>query len=177
MLQINHRESHDVDIFLRDAQLLGFLDPQKHDFQFDIQPADSTGDGARFLKLAFDIGEIDFIVDESKTAEPTIEQVIEGQNTLLETIPEIATKKIIHRGTTPQPRDIFDIAAAAEKHSDSIILALRQYKPEVAQAIKALDRLNADFVRKAISDLQIRETFLSLAESALDRTKEILRAV
>jgi nucleotidyltransferase AbiEii toxin of type IV toxin-antitoxin system len=28
MLQINHRESNDVDIFLRDAQLLSFLDPR-----------------------------------------------------------------------------------------------------------------------------------------------------
>jgi Nucleotidyl transferase AbiEii toxin, Type IV TA system len=79
MLQIDHRESHDVDIFLRDPQLLPFLDPQKHDFEFDIEPVDYTGDGARFLKLAFDVGEIDFIVDESKTALPTIERVIEGQ--------------------------------------------------------------------------------------------------
>lgn len=29
MIQIGHRESHDVDIFLDDAQLLGFLDPSK----------------------------------------------------------------------------------------------------------------------------------------------------
>lgn len=27
ILQINHRESHDVDIFLPDPQLLAFLDP------------------------------------------------------------------------------------------------------------------------------------------------------
>jgi hypothetical protein len=72
MLQIDHRESRDVDIFLRDPQLLGFLDPQKHDFQFDIEPADYTGDGARFLKLAFDIGEIDFIVDEQKQPSPRL---------------------------------------------------------------------------------------------------------
>jgi len=32
MLQIDHRESHDVDFFLRDPQLLPFLDPQKRDF-------------------------------------------------------------------------------------------------------------------------------------------------
>jgi hypothetical protein len=28
MLQIDHRESHDVDIFLTDPQLLASLDPQ-----------------------------------------------------------------------------------------------------------------------------------------------------
>jgi Nucleotidyl transferase AbiEii toxin, Type IV TA system len=47
MLQINHRESHDVDIFLSDAQQLPFLDPQKHDFDFEIQPTAYEGDGAR----------------------------------------------------------------------------------------------------------------------------------
>jgi hypothetical protein len=46
MLQINHRESRDVDIFLSDPQLLPFLDPQKHDFEFEIRPAASEGDGA-----------------------------------------------------------------------------------------------------------------------------------
>jgi hypothetical protein len=72
MLQIDHRESHDVDIFLRDPQLLGFLDPQKHDFQFEIQPADYTGDGAMSLKLVFDMGQIDFIVDEPKPLSPRL---------------------------------------------------------------------------------------------------------
>jgi Nucleotidyl transferase AbiEii toxin, Type IV TA system len=54
MLQIDHRESHDVDIFLDDPQLLGFLDPAKHDFDFEILPSGyDTGDGFGFLKLAF----------------------------------------------------------------------------------------------------------------------------
>jgi len=38
MLRINHRESRDIDIFLSDPQVLAFLDPQKRDFQFEIQP-------------------------------------------------------------------------------------------------------------------------------------------
>lgn len=40
MLQIDHRISHDIDIFLPDPQFLPFLDPQKHDFNFEIRPAD-----------------------------------------------------------------------------------------------------------------------------------------
>lgn len=177
MLQIDHRKSHDIDIFLRDPQLLAFLDPQKHDFRFDILPVDCAGDGARFLKLVFDVGEIDFIVDGPKTVEPTTVRMIEGQDTLLETITEITTKKIIHRGSMPQPRDIFDIAAAGEEHSQSMISGLREYKAQVAQALRALGNLNPDFVRKAILELQIQGKFLPLAETALDRTKEILQAV
>jgi hypothetical protein len=59
MLQVGHRESHDVDIFLPDAQLLPFLDPKLHDFEFEIRPSDYGGDGTGFLKLAFvGLGEI-----------------------------------------------------------------------------------------------------------------------
>lgn len=94
MLQIDHRESNDVDIFLQDPQLLSFLDPQKRDFKFEMRPADYQGDGARFLKLAFqDIGEIDFIVSQSKTVTPTVQRDIEGELTQLETLPEIITKR------------------------------------------------------------------------------------
>ena len=73
MLQIDHRESRDVDIFLPDPQLLSYLDPKLHDFKFEIFPADHDGDGSGFLKIAFkDIGEIDFIVGLSLTLWATV---------------------------------------------------------------------------------------------------------
>jgi hypothetical protein len=114
MLQIGHRESHDVDIFLSDPQLLPFLDPNLHDFEFEIRPSDYGGDGTGFLKLAFEgIGEVDFIVAHALTDIPTTKQTIEGEDVDLETVAEIIAKKIHYRGATIKPRDIFDIAAAA----------------------------------------------------------------
>jgi hypothetical protein len=69
MLQIDHRESHDVDIFLPDSQYLGFLHPEKRDFDLEIRPVGCDGDGTSFLKLVFeDIGEIDFIVGQANIA-------------------------------------------------------------------------------------------------------------
>ena len=120
MVQIGHRESHDVDIFLPDAQLLPFLDPQKRDFDFEILPSDYTGDGTTFLKLALEIGEIDFIVAQSLTSSPTTRTTVAGEAVSLETIPEIIAKKIYHRGASIMPRDIFDIAAGRERHADAI---------------------------------------------------------
>lgn len=178
MLQIDHRESHDVDIFLEDPQLLPFLDPQKHDFEFQILPSDYLGDGTTSLKLVFTgIGEIDFIVDQPKTAEPTILRQVEGEDTLLETIPEIITKKIVHRGASIKPRDIFDIAAGSEQFEEPIIAALRGYRADVAQTIAALTRLNPEFVNSAISELIIKEKFSAIAKIALERTKQILHAI
>jgi nucleotidyltransferase AbiEii toxin of type IV toxin-antitoxin system len=79
MLQIDHRESHDVDIFLNDPQQLPFLDPQRRDFKFEIQPDDYEGDGIRSLKLVFSVGEIDFVVAGALTSSPTIQREIEGE--------------------------------------------------------------------------------------------------
>jgi hypothetical protein len=53
MVQIGHRESHDVDIFLPDAQLLPFLDPQKRDFDFEILPS-------RLYRRWYDVPETGF---------------------------------------------------------------------------------------------------------------------
>ena len=95
MLRINHRESHDVDIFLTDPQLLSLLDPQKRDFQFEIPPSDCQSDGARFLKLGFGpIGEIDFIVADTLTTAPAKHYIVEGEAVLLGAVPEIITKKM-----------------------------------------------------------------------------------
>ncbi|WP_354416788.1 hypothetical protein [Mesorhizobium shonense] len=50
MIQIDHRESHDIDIFLDDAQLLGFLDPSHSGLRFDPMPSDYQSDRLRFQK-------------------------------------------------------------------------------------------------------------------------------
>ncbi len=178
MLRIGHRESHDVDVFLPDPQLLSFLDPQKRDFQFEIQPADYQGDGSSFQKIAFkSLGEIDFIVGHAMTALPTTRVVVEGEATLLETVPEIIAKKIYYRGSSIKPRDIFDIAAAGEQHAAFVVEALRSYRDEVDVTLKTIDRLNPDFVHGAIAQLSIKDKFRPIAKTALQRTKEILRAV
>jgi hypothetical protein len=178
MLQIDHRESHDVDIFLPDAQLLPFLDPKLHDFEFEIQPSDYGGDGSGFLKLAFDgIGEIDFIVGQALTAPSTTKQTVEGEEVDLETVAEIITKKIHYRGASIKPRDIFDIAAAAKIDRDAIVEALSLYKDDVTKTLAAIERLSPDFVNAAVAALAIKDQFKPVAETALEDAKEVLRLV
>jgi Nucleotidyl transferase AbiEii toxin, Type IV TA system len=178
MLQINHRESNDVDIFLSDPQFLSFLDPQKRDFQFEIWPTASDGDGVSFQKLVFkDVGEIDFIIGHAMTSSPAIRAIIEGEATQLETIPEIIAKKIYYRGSSIKPRDIFDIAAAAEEHAESVIHALSAYRAEVQATLEVIDKLNPDFVNGAIAQLSIKDKFHPVAKTALKRSRELLQAV
>lgn len=178
MLQVGHRESHDVDIFLPDAQLLPFLDPKTHDFEFEIRPSDYRGDGAGFLKLAFDgIGEIDFIVGQALTTPSTTKQTVEGEEVDLETVAEIITKKIHYRRASIKPRDIFDIAAAAKIDRDAIVAALRAYKNDVASTLAAIERLNPDFVKATISELAIKDRFKLIADTALGDAVGVLRSI
>jgi len=178
MLQIDHRESRDVDIFLLDPQLLALLDPEKNDFEFEIEPDEYGGDGTRSLRIAFaGVGEIDFIVAGTLTSSPTTQAIVEGKTVLLETIPEIITKKIYHRGASITPRDIFDIAAAGEEHEASLIAELRSYGEEVKQTLAAIEKLNPSFVKDVIAQLAIKDQYKTTAETALEKTKTILGAV
>ena len=168
MLQIDHRESHDVDIFLPDAQLHAFLDPKLHDFEFEIRPSDYVCDGTGFIKLAFaGVGEIDFIVGHALTATPTAKRLIDGEDVDLETISEIITKKIHYRGASIKPRDIFDIAAAAKHDRDPIVSALRAYKGDVARTLLAIEHLNPDFVGATIATPAIKDQFKPIADTAV----------
>jgi hypothetical protein len=177
MLQIDHRVSHDVDIFLTDPQALPFLDPQTHDFNFEIEPTDYKGDGARLLKLSFEFGEIDFIIAPSLTSRPTAQVIVEDEMVLLETIPEIIAKKVYQRGESIAPRDIFDIAAGSETHAESIIKELGSYRDNVSRTLAAIDRLNPDFVSAVINQLSIKDEYRPIANKALERTKDVLRKV
>jgi hypothetical protein len=177
MLQIGHRKSHDVDIFLPDPQLLPFLDPEKRDFDFEIKPSDYGSDGTGFLKLSFEFGEIDFIIAQSLTSSPTAAATVEGEAVLLDTIPEVIAKKIYHRGNSIMPRDIFDIAAGSRKHAESIIKELASYPDKVASTLAAIDKLKPDFVNASIEQLLIADAYRPIAKTALEKTKEILKAV
>ena len=106
MIQIDHRESRDVDLFPDDPQLLSYVEAVVAEMQFALGEANYNGDGFGHLKIAFDgIGEIDFIVTDHITDVPTTNQGIEGRPVALETVPEIIAKKVLYRGSRVQPRD------------------------------------------------------------------------
>jgi hypothetical protein len=163
--------------FLNDAQLLPSLNPAIHDFEFEVAPNDYGGDGTRFLKLAFDCGEIDFIVARELTNDPVLTMDIEGQLTFVETLPEIIAKKIVHRGANIRARDIFDIAAAVENRADDLVVALRPHAHYVAKTIESIGRLNPLFVSGAIAQLMIRDRYRDVAATATQRALEVLGAV
>lgn len=178
MIQIGHRESHDIDIFLYDPQLLGFIDPAKSRLSFSMAPAAYDGDGVRFQKFAFEgLGEIDFIVAGALTSMPFEKREVEGRSVWLENIPEIIAKKVYYRGAEARPRDIFDIAAAARSHRAGVVGALRAFPDHVARTRERLARLNPEFVRRTIAQLMIMPGYAEMADDSLGITNALLDEV
>ena len=176
MIQIGHRESHDIDIFLDDPQLLGFIDPSRSQLRFDT--ADYLGDGLRFQKFAFEnLGEIDFIVAGPLTATPFEAREVEGRTVSLETIAEIIAKKVYYRGAEAKPRDIFDIAAAARSRPIQVINALRAFPEQVSRTRERLEKLNPEFVDRAVAQLMVLPGYEASAADSLNTALAVLDEV
>jgi hypothetical protein len=93
MLQIDHRESHDIDLFLDDPQVLPFLNPETQNIDLERKPDSYSTEGTTVLKLAYkDLGEIDFICCVDITDAPAHTKDIRGHRAALETRAEIIAK-------------------------------------------------------------------------------------
>ena len=116
MLELNHRISHDIDLFIRDPQWIGFLSPRLNDKVGDL--VHGYEEDATFLKLKFPEGEIDFIVRMSLTGLPP--ESSEKSRFLLEPVEEVLAKKLFYRGASLTPRDLFDWACVESMHPEAL---------------------------------------------------------
>jgi hypothetical protein len=117
MRRHRHRLSKDIDIFIDNAEFLGYLNPRLSDVAESLT-TDYVED-TEYLKLRFPEGEIDFVVAAPLSANPAILETILGHPFLVETSTEIVAKKVWHRGATFTARDIFDLAMVAEREPDA----------------------------------------------------------
>ena len=178
MLQIGHRESHDIDLFIEDAQYLPYLNPETQDYDLALAPSDYETDGTRALKIVFDgVGEIDFICCDPVTDEPFAVSEIRGRSVQLETPAEILAKKVVFRGSHLQPRDMFDIAAVSQAMgTDYVVEACSRFPDACREALRITENMSPRLVDSVTDKLLVSEGFLGLQGSAQMITKEILTA-
>lgn len=178
MLQIDHRESHDIDLFLDDPQLLPFLNPGTQRYALARQPDHYSAEGTHVLKLVFeDMGEIDFICCASIQDTSTERREVRGHMVDLETPAEIIAKKVWYRGTHFQPRDMFDLAAVAERYgSDYAASALRECGPDrCANALAVVEKMDPVFARTIIGQLMHSDKTDHLIADAQEICCDILK--
>lgn len=169
MLQIDHRESHDIDLFLEDPQVLPFLNPETQGIVLDRHPDSYDTDGAGVLKLAYlDIGEIDFICASSLTENPTGASEVRGRSVALETPAEIVAKKVYFRGWNFQPRDMFDLAAVAERCGDDYVVSALQHcgAERCRAALATVEKAMPAAVETINAQLMVRDATRHLTGSA-----------
>jgi hypothetical protein len=179
MLQIDHRESHDIDVFVDDPQLMPFLNPETQDFMLSLRPSSYTTDGTQSLKIVFDgVGEIDVICCGWLTEDYAAPAKINGAQIQLESPREIIAKKVYHRGWNLQPRDMFDIAAVRQVYGDDyIISALSAFPDDVALAQNIAEQMNPGLAQGVLSGLAVRADFFDLIKTAQASVIELLSRV
>jgi hypothetical protein len=111
IFRFDHRVSKDIDVFIHDAQALGFLSPHLNDvagmglLEYQEQ--------ANALKFILPLGDIDIIVAGNVTREQPGEALdFMGRRIPLDTTAEISAKKLLYRAESFKARDVFDMAVA-----------------------------------------------------------------
>ena len=177
MCQIDHRDSHDIDLFVSDPQYLPFLNPIVQEYELPLIPNDYELEGGHALKIVFDsIGEIDFICCTSLTDQPANLTSIRGHDVLLETPAEIVAKKVVFRGRRLQPRDLFDIASVVHATGDEgLITALAPFESECQAALHVSENMDPRFAKTIMSKLQVHAGFQGLENEAQAMTCGVLK--
>ena len=104
--RFRHRRSRDIDIFLKDVQLLPALSPRVNPHLEGVDFAEM----ANWLKLKLGEMELDFIVAPNLTGlAPSLEEV-HGLTVYVEHPVEIMTKKLFYRSESLKARDLVDLA-------------------------------------------------------------------
>jgi hypothetical protein len=122
-LLYGHRISYDLDIFVADAQAIGWLTPRLNDKAAALF-GDAYEEDSSFIKFAASEGDIDIIVARLLTepgAEPTD---ILGRIIPAETAEEILAKKIQFRAHAFRHRDAFDLAMLLARDPDRVAAAM-----------------------------------------------------
>lgn len=119
MFYYAHRISKDIDIFISDPQFLGYINPRIGGCAEDL--TSEYIDGADYIKLFLDEGEIDFVATVALTKNPFKEHEVLGRKIFLETPVEIVAKKLWYRGNRATPRDLLDLAVVIEHQYGQIL--------------------------------------------------------
>lgn len=142
----NHRLSKDIDIFVKDIQLLGRLSPRLNN---ETEEALDYDEETNFISLTYPAGKIDYIAANHLTPFPDRHEWFFGQLVYLEDPVEIVTKKMFYRGGDVLPRDVFDLACVY--HSDrkqDLMNALALYPEQLGRFVSAFRKKRASLEQR-----------------------------
>jgi len=156
-VQLAHRTSYDIDIFIPNADLVTALSPSANPATRALLGGRKYEFPGSYLKLRLDAGEIDFIVGGKRTNDPVQPWRFEGRDILLETPWEIAVKKLFYRPSTFKIRDIFDLAAIIDTQAEKLSPFMSIVTDKLDKAIDRVGLILPSYEQKALDDINPTE--------------------
>lgn len=169
MLHYHHRTSRDIDLFLKDPQLLTYLTPRLNERAAAI--ARDYVESSNFVKLTLAEGEIDFIVAPDLTARPHARRRIGRRTITVETPVEIVVKKAFYRAAELRSRDLFDLAVVIDRAAPALRRAAPVLRPKLAvlrARLGPLTRLYRARAAREIALLPAGRRYLAAAPRIVD---------
>ncbi|WP_207459679.1 nucleotidyl transferase AbiEii/AbiGii toxin family protein [Azospirillum sp. SYSU D00513] len=169
-----HRKSRDLDVFVTDARLVRLCSPRINEAAADIFV--DYGEEASAVKLVLGMQEIDIIaVAPVITDEATEEAVLKGRDILIERPREILAKKVVYRGRTFQPRDVFDLACIAVEEPEEVAAILPWLSPTHLDDLAVrLDEIEPILDRELADKVEAYPDFQPVIGKCLDITRGVL---
>jgi hypothetical protein len=177
-LRYGHRESRDLDFFLPDAQLLGFLSPRLNETVAGL--AEGYEEASNFLRFTFGAQEVDFIVAAPVLESPTgpVLEVAAGLSVPVERPGEIVAKKMLYRGAAFTHRDVLDLALVqAVEPAELLPIAARLGRRALERLDHRLGTMAEGFDEAARSRLTLRPGFEPLLRDALPIARAAVAAM
>lgn len=173
MLRYHRRMSKDVDIFVPDPQILGYLTPRLSAVAEGI--TENYEEAAGYIKLILPTGEIDFVASLNLTEKPFDEWDLLGRKMRVETAVEIVAKKMWHRGYQATARDLFDLTLVIRQEPE----ALRQVAQFLVRHRETfLAQLNSRraFLQEVFEEIDVLD-FRPTYEECVDEVRVFLSAL
>ena len=162
MLRHNHRASKDVDIFFRDPQALGHVNPRMGGIA--EQMTAKYEEGPEHVKLYFPEGEVDFVASPLLTEPGFVVGEALGRAVRLETDVEIVAKKLWHRGYEAKARDLFDLRLVIERSPDELLPSAEYLTRHRAAFLDSLRR-RREILKVQFETIDVRDYRPGFAES------------
>ena len=155
MLRHNHRASKDVDIFFRDPQALGYVNPRMGGIA--EQMTAKYEEGAEHVKLYFPEGEVDFVASPLLTAPGfVVERTPRTCGAAGNGRRDRREEALASRETKPRPRDLFDLCLVIERSPDDLRQAAK-YLTRHRTAFLDRIRLRRDILKAQFESIDARD--------------------
>jgi hypothetical protein len=177
-IDLGHRISYDVDIFLDSAAVTKRLVPVTNEVTRRIcwnprtARADYQWPGSYLKLIVFQKGEIDFLNATTLVEAPTAPFDFAGRLLKRERPREIIAKKIYYRGPMFKGRDVFDLACTYEIMPEELRIAARSsyISPDILKRVEFRINSQKNALMETIAeDINPTEIGLPLIETACER--------